>query len=137
MAGTARGVNGTTIQVSVGLKETNLADYLGTVLIGGPGFVRYFSGYRVLRGKLMETHEPGRLLVAVGEALLLLARIGLLKGKKTADPGDPEIASTLEREGATLEKAQIVFDDHILSASKVVSPRELASRVLEHLLVLG
>ena len=135
MKGTARGVNGTMIPISMDLKEADPADYLGAVLIGGPGFVRYFSSYRVLRGKLVEMHESGRLLAAVGEAVLLLARIGVLKGKKAADPEDQEMKSTLQTEGASIEKTQVVFDNGILTASKKVHPSELSSRVLEHLLV--
>jgi putative intracellular protease/amidase len=137
MTGTARGINGTQISISTDLKEANPADYIGAVLVGGPGFVSYFSGYRVLRGKLVEMHESGRLLAAVGEAQLLLARIGVLKGIKIADPRDPEMTSSLKREGANIENTEIVFDHHVLTASNKVSPRELASRVLEHLLVLG
>jgi len=137
MTGTARGVNGTQIPVSIDLKEANLADYIGAILVGGPGFVSYFSGYRVLRGKLAEMHESGRLLAAVGEALLLLVRIGILKGIKIADPGDTEMTSTLQREGAIIEPNEVVFDNRVLTASNKVSPRELANRVLEHLLVLG
>ncbi len=137
MNGTARGVKGTTIPISVDLKEANPADYVGAVLIGGPRFVSYFSGYRVLRGKLAEMNESGRLLAAIGEAVLLLARIGVLKGKRIADPDDAEMKSTLQVEGASIEKMQVVFDNGILTASKEVPPRELASRVLEHLLVIS
>ncbi len=137
MTGTARGINGTQIQVSINLKEVNPADYLAAVLVGGPGFVSYFSGYRVLRGKLAEMNESGRLLAAVGEALLLLARVGALKGIKVADPDNAEITQTLQREGASIEKSQVVFDNHVLTASNKASPRELASRVLEQLLVSG
>ncbi len=135
MTGTARGVNGTTLSISVDLKDASPADYLAAIIIGGPGFISYFSSYRLLRGKLVEMHESRKLLAGVGEALLLLARVGLLKGKKIADPVDLQIASTLEREGAIIEKAQIVLDDRILTASGDVSPRELANRVLERLLV--
>ncbi len=137
MTGTARGINGTQIPVSIDLKEVNPADYLGAILVGGPGFVSYFSGYRVLRGKLTEMNDSGRLLAAVGEALLLLARIGALKGIKVADPDDAEMISTLQREGASIEKSQIVFDNHVLTASNKASPSKLASRVLEQLLILG
>ena len=137
MTGTARRVNGTKIPISVDLREPNPADYLGAILIGGPGFVSYFSGYRLLRGKLVEMHESHKLLAGVGEALLLLARIGLLNGRRIADPIDIETTSTLLIEGARIEKAQIVLDDNILTASKDVLPRELASRVLELLLVLS
>lgn len=135
MTGTARGVNGTTLPISVDLKDASPSDYLAAILIGGPGFVSYFSGYRLLRGKLAQLNESGKLLAGVGEALLLLARVGLLNERKIADPFDLEIASTLEKEGARIEKRQIVLDDNILTASKNVSPRELANRVLEHLLV--
>lgn len=137
MTGTARGVNGTQIPVSTDLKEANPADYIGAILVGGPGFISYFSGYRLLRGKLSEMHDSGRLLAAVGEALLLLARIGVLKGIKIADPGDAEITSTVRGEGAIIEQREVVFDNHVLTASIKVSPRELASRVLEQLLVLS
>ncbi len=137
MTGTARGINGTQIPVSTDLKEANPADYIGAVLVGGPGFVSYYSGYRVLRGKLAEMHESGGLLAAVGEALLLLARIGVLKGIKIADSGDAEMTSTLQREGAIIESREVVFDNNILSASNNVSPRELANRVLEQLLAIG
>ncbi len=137
MTGTARGINGTQIPISIDLKEANPSDYIGAVLVGGPGFVSYFSGYRVLRGKLAEIHDSGRLLAAVGEALLLLARIGVLKGTKIADPSDAEMTSSLKGEGAIIETKEVVFDNGVLTASNQVSPRELANRVLEHLLILG
>ncbi len=137
MTGTARGVNGTTIPISLDLKDANPREFLGAILVGGPGFISYFSGYRLLRGKLVEMYDSHKLLAGVGEAVLLLSRIGLLKGRQVANPADSEILSTLQREGSIIQNTQITLDENILTASTDVAPRELASRVLERLLAAG
>ncbi len=137
MTGTARGAGGTTIPVGTSLSDANPSDYVGAILVGGPGFIGYFSGYRLLRSKLEEMGESGKFLAAVGESLLLLARIGLLKDKITADPADITIASALKNEGAKIGTAHIALDGNILTASNQAPPRDVASQILGQLLVLG
>lgn len=134
MAGTARGAKGTTLPVEVVLKDIIPIEYPGAFLVGGPGFISYFSGYRVLRSKIMEMNEEGKLLAGVGESLLLLARVGLLKGRRVADPADKEVAAALRVAGAILNGEKIIVDGNILSASNDAPPRDLAGRFLACLL---
>ena len=92
--GTARGKLGGNAKVDVALSEVNGDDYAAVVFVGGPGSADYFTDKIALK-LATDAYQKGRVVGAICIAPGILARAGILKGKKaTVFPGEIE---TLKR----------------------------------------
>ncbi len=112
--GIARGKLGGTAKVDVSLSEVKVDDYAAVVFVGGAGSADYFTDKDALK-LAVEAYQKEKVLGAICIAPGILARAGILKGKR-ATVFSSEIES-LKREGAEYTALTVVVDGKIVTAN--------------------
>jgi len=111
--GTARGKLGGIAKVDAALSEVKIDDYAAVVFIGGPGSADYFTDKTAVK-LATDAYQKGKMVGAICIAPGILARAGILKGKKaTVFPSETE---TLKREGANYSALPVVVDGKVVTA---------------------
>ncbi len=114
----ARGKLGGVTKVENVLDEAHAQDYDAIVFIGGPGAVEYQENKEAHR-IAKEAENQGKVLAAICIAPTILARAGVLHGKRATvwDDGAGTQAKLLEQEGAIYEPKDVVRDGNIITAN--------------------
>jgi protease I len=116
--GTCTGLGGARVDATLGLSEARPEDFDGVVFVGGPGARALFDhpdAHRLAR----ELFAAGKLVGAICIAPVILARAGLLRGKR-ATVFETE-ATVLRDEGASVLSLGVVADGTLVTAR---GPRE-------------
>lgn len=110
----ASGKLGGTAEVDVIFSEINVDNYDAIVFVGGPGVVTYWDDWRAQAlGRLFKDNDKP--VCAICSAPVILARAGLLEGKKaTSFPGDRE---SMEKEGVEYSEGPLEYDFGILTGN--------------------
>lgn len=112
--GIAKGKLGLTVKPDIMLKDVIVADYDAVVFIGGGGAEVYLDDAQAHR-IAQEAHKQAKLLAAICIAPAILARAGVLKGKKaTVFPGDE---GELKAHGAVYTGAAVEKDGMIITGA--------------------
>lgn len=129
-AGIARGKLGGTAKVDVALSDVKVADYAGVVFVGGPGSADYFTDKTTLN-LAREAYQKEKIVGAICIAPGILARAGILKGKKaTVFPSEAE---TLKKEGAHYLNLPVVVDGKIITADGPDAAEEFGKELVKAL----
>ncbi len=113
-AGLARGKLGGTTQADISIKDVKVEEYAGIIFIGGPGAADYFVDKTAL-DLAKEAYEKDKVVGAICIAPGILARAGILKGKKaTVYPSELD---TLKNKGAHYINRPVVVDGKIITAN--------------------
>ena len=128
--GTALGKLGGTAKVDVAISEVKADDYAGVVFVGGPGAADYFTDKTALN-LAREAYRKGKVVGAICIAPGILARAGILKGKKaTVFPSETE---TLKQEGANYLGLPVVVDGKIVTANGPDAAEEFGKELIKSL----
>ncbi len=112
--GVAQGRFGTTAKVDVAISQVEVDDYAGIVFIGGPGAADYF-GDPVALNLARKAYQKGKVVGAICIAPGILARAGILSGKKaTVFPSELDV---LKKRGALCQNVPVVVDGKIVTAN--------------------
>lgn len=116
-AGTCVGKFGKEEQAEVSLKDVDVSEFDKVAFIGGPGAAALADdedAKRIAR----ETVQAGKVLGAICIAPTILARAGVLKGKRATvwDSGG-EQAAVLQEENATYTGEDVTVDGKIVTAN--------------------
>lgn len=117
---------------NITLEEIRISDYDALVLVSGIGYRDYWEFEPVLE-LLREAHRLGLLIAAIANTPMLLARSGILKGKKATglfyeskdikDNGGEYIASSVYQDGNILTaKEAAMVDQYGLALVKALKP---------------
>ncbi len=96
------------------LATAHMDDFSGVVFVGGEGAAQLFDNadaQRIAR----EAHAQGKMIGAWGHAVGILAKAGILKGKRVT--GAPEIADVLRQNGAKYSGRQLERDGDLVTAA--------------------
>ncbi|MBN1444886.1 MAG: DJ-1/PfpI family protein [Candidatus Omnitrophica bacterium] len=128
--GAARGKMGGTAKVDVSLSEVKVEDYAAVVFVGGPGAADYIDDETALN-LAREADKKGRIVGAICIAPAILARAGILKGKKaTVFPSDRGI---LIEGKANYVDMPVVVDGRIITASGPDAAHEFGKTLVKAL----
>lgn len=129
-AGVAEGVSGTKVVPDLTLSEARASDYLAVVFIGGPGTESLYD--------LPEAHRlasdaaaQGKTLAAICLAPAVLARAGLLRGKRATVYSSA--SGELTAGGAVYTGASVEVDGKIVTANGPEAAAAFARAVLQSL----
>lgn len=131
--GKAIGKLGGETEVDVLLKDFNSMDYETVLFIGGPGAAKYIddqSVHQIIR----ETIENNKVLGAICIAPAILARAGVLGGKKAtvwSSVMDKSAVKILKQEKAIYQEESVVVDGKIITASGPSAAKEFAEAVIK------
>lgn len=135
VVGTAIGVQGGEADVEKTLEEFNASDFDAVVFVGGAGarnLMDNTDAHRIAQ----QTVEAGKVLAAICIAPTILAKAGVLFGKKAtvwSSSMDKSAVKILREEGALYEEGPVVVDGKIVTANGPAAAREFAQKLLEAL----
>lgn len=130
---TATGADGGVVPVDLLVKDINPADFNAVVFIGGSGALKYLDNedsYKVAK----ETVSQGKVLAALCISPTILAKAGVLEGKKATvwtSSMDKSAVKVLEDNGAVYQEEDVVVDGNIITGSGPVAAEAFGMKVVE------
>lgn len=131
--GRAIGADGGDIRVDMLLEDMEPADFDAVVFIGGPGALKDLDNersYEIAR----RTAKLGKVLGAICISPVILAKAGVLEGKKAAvwsGPLQKEPVRILKGRGAVYEEKPVVRDGKIVTGNGPGAARAFALSLIE------
>jgi len=126
----AFGKFGLKIWADLGFAEVSIHNYLGLVIVGGPGVMQLVHNAEVLN-LVKEANQENKVIGAICAALSVLASAGLLEGKRVAvDTSQKEF---VQEKGAIYSDAKLEIVDNIITASGPEESEEFAHVVVKAL----
>jgi protease I len=111
--GTATGVKGTAVEVTLAARDVQPDDFSAVIFIGGPGLQAYLDDPD-LTALAKRFAEADKLVAAICFGPAVLAHAGLLEGRRATVFKTEE--DTLKDAGATLTSEDAVVDGKIITA---------------------
>jgi len=115
------------------LRDLKVADYDAILFIGGPGAANYMDDetcHQIAR----EAVKADRVLGAICIASAILAKAGVLDGKKAtvwSSPLDRSTVKILEENGAIFQKDSVVVDGKIVTGNGPGAAKEFGEKIVE------
>ena len=131
--GEAVGAEGGEITVDLSLNEADASDFDAIIFIGGPGALSHLDNedsYRLAR----EAAGKGKIVAAICVAPAILAKAGVLKGKKATvwtSPTHREMAKVLMENGARYVDESVVVDGKMITANGPSAAGKFGEEVLK------
>jgi protease I len=124
------GMMGAAAKVDGLLGEMSAKDFDAVVFVGGTGAKVFFEdadAHRVAR----EADEAGKVLAAICIAPSILAKAGVLKGKKATVWEGDEYVGILKDGGSVYEKEKVVVDGRIVTGNGPDAARAFGEKIAE------
>ena len=115
--GTARGVAGGVIDIPLAVAELAPYRFDALAVIGGTGARRHLWDSGPVANAVAEVGREGGLLAAICYGVVVLARAGVLAGRRATGYPDPLVDIELRRGGAQVTPGEVVVDQRVVSAS--------------------
>lgn len=131
--GSARGMLGAIVDPDLTLDEVDVKDYDAVVVVGGGGSRDYLWNNLTLHGIVREFYNEDKVVAAICISPVVLAKAGLLDGKKTTVFPGQDTLSELKNAGAILVNKGAVADGRIVTGRGPESAEEFGRKVLEAL----
>ncbi|MFN3476738.1 MAG: DJ-1/PfpI family protein [Candidatus Methylomirabilales bacterium] len=126
--GEARGMKGTMVRPTALLGDVKYYDYDAVIFVGGDGTRRLFDHEKAT--KLAKDAEY-KVLGAIGEASLILANAGVLKGKRVT--GSPWAAGPLRAKEAVYTGKELEVDGKVVTAREALYAEPFVNALLKAL----
>lgn len=133
--GTAIGADGGDVDIDLLVSEINPANFDAIVFVGGPGCLENLdneNSYKVVR----ETVFQGKILASICISPVILARAGVLEGKKAtvwSSPMDRSPVKILKENGVIYEDKPVVVDGKIITGNGPSAAEDFAKVIIEAL----
>jgi len=127
-SGVAVSMSQLVVRLDLALRDVNVADYAGLVLIGGSGAAVHWDD-SLLQAKCREFASSGKVVAAIGIAPVTLARAGVLKGRRATAFRDRTTVDWLRQAGATYSFKGVVVDRNIITAASSEQARAFGQAV--------
>lgn len=114
----ATGFLGAVVKPDLAVEDVKIEDYSAVAVVGGTGAPELEKHPEVAK-ILKDAKAKGLLVCAICYSPAILAKIGLLKGKKATvwtSSTDKSLAKILEKHGATYSAQDVVQDGKIITA---------------------
>ena len=133
--GLAQGTLGGEVEINVNIKDVATNDFTGVVFVGGPGALKNLDNeesYKLAK----KFYAEKKLVAAICVAPVILAKAGILEGKKAtvwSSPLDKKTVKTLQEKGAGCSGESVVADGNIITANGPAAAEEFGKKILEYL----
>jgi protease I len=127
-SGVAVSMSQLVVRLDLALRDVNVADYAGIVLVGGSGAAVYWDD-SLLQARCREFASSGKVVAAIGIAPVTLARAGVLKGRKATVFRDATTVEWLRQAGARYSFNGVVADRDVITAASSEQARAFGQAV--------
>jgi len=131
--GVCRGMLGARATASLSLEEVEPSVYAGIVIVGGSGSPVHLWNSDLLVQLVKYFSKSNRLVAAICLSPVVLARAGILKGKKATCFESPPATKEMLRAGADLSAGPVVVDGNVITANGPAAAGEFAGAVVRAL----
>lgn len=134
VAGTARGMFGMQVTPDTTVDEVNPAEFDAVIVVGGSGSqIHLWDNVRV--HKIVQAlHQRGRLVAAICISPVVLAKAGLLKGRKATVFRTGTTINELKKSEALISDAPVVVDGKIITGRGPEAAKEFGRKIADNLL---
>lgn len=131
--GRARGMLGAEVAVDLLVSEANPADYDAVVVVGGFGSPTHLWGHEPLLELVKTMYGEGKVVAGICFSGAVLARAGVLAGKRATVFPAPHAMVELQRGGAHYVEEAVVRDGTVLTASGPEAAQAFAKALVRQL----
>jgi len=130
-AGTCRGMLGMKVEPDTTVDNVNVNDYDAVVVSGGTGAKEFLWNNQKVLDIVKEANSQNKVLASICLSGVVLAKAGVLKGKRATVFPTGETQRLLEWNGAKYVKDHVVIDGKILTADGPDAADEFADKIIE------
>jgi len=131
--GPCTGMLGAKAVATLSFEEVDPKPYDGIIIIGGTGSQTYLWEDELLPILVKYLRDSGKVVAAICLAPVILARAGVLKGKKATHFDNPTVFREMKGGGAIVVNQPVVTDSRIITANGPAASREFADAVVKAL----
>ncbi len=131
--GPCTGMLGAKTTAALSFEEIDPKHYDGLVIIGGSGSQTHLWDDDVLNQIVKFFHQSGKVVAAICLAPVVLARAGILKGKKATFYESPASFREMKIGGAVITNAAVVRDGRIITANGPAAAQAFADEIVRTL----
>src|SRR3989339_1994891 len=129
-SGLAKGSRGGTTTIDLPIRDVHIEDYDILIAIGGPGSPA-LGDYEEVLDLIRKAPSLGNPLAAICIAPYLLAKAGVITGKKAPSfPGEPAI-SEFSRQGVTRIQQPVLRDGNLITADGPMSAKDFGQEIIK------
>ncbi|MCP8305422.1 MAG: DJ-1/PfpI/YhbO family deglycase/protease [archaeon] len=129
--GTAKGMLGAKLDVETTVDEIDPADYDAVVIVGGSGSQTYLWDNKRVQEIVKKANNLGKLVSAICISPVVLARAGLLSGRKATVCRTDDTIRELKKAGAVISGAPIEVDGKIITGRGPEAAKQFGRKILE------
>jgi len=133
VAETARGMFGLQVTPDTTIDEVNPAEFDAVVVVGGSGSQTYLWNNLKVHQIVQTLHQKGGLVAAICISPVVLAKAGLLKGKKATVYRTATTIDELKKGGAVISHDPVVVDGKIITGRGPEAAGEFGEKIAESL----
>ena len=133
--GSCAGMLGAKVNATLSFKEVDPRSYDGILIVGGGGAQSYLWDDELLGGIVKYLDASAKVVAAICLAPVVLARAGILKGKKATCFYSPASSREMKAGGAVLVDKTVVTDGRIVTANGPAAATEFAETFIRSLAV--
>jgi|GEM_PF-154923 len=130
---TATSMDGRTVKVDIKISDARLNDYDAVVVIGGIGVPRTLWNNKDLINLVTNVNSNKKIVAAVSEAPVVLAKAGVLKNKNATVYPDNEAVKVLKKYGAKYVNQETIISDNIITGRDEKSSKEFGLKIIKAL----
>jgi protease I len=131
--GLSTGMLGMKAQATLSFEEVEPGGYEGLLIVGGSGAQQHLWDDDILVTLAKYFQESGKVVAAICLAPVVLARAGILKGKKATFFNTPVSFREMKAGGAVLVDKPVVADLRIITANGPAAAKEFGEAVVRAL----
>jgi protease I len=132
-AGTARGMFGTQVTPNTTVDKVNPDELDAVVVVGGSGSQTYLWNNSQVHKIVQAVNKKGGIVAAICISPAVLAKAGILKGKKATVFPSADAVNELKKAGAIVSDAPVVVDGKIITGKGPEAAKEFGRKIAESL----
>ena len=129
--GPCRGMLGMKVESDTTVDKVNVNDYDAVVVSGGTGSKEFLWNNQKVLDIVKEFNKQNKVIASICMSGVVLAKAGVLKGKRATVFPTGETQRLLEWNGAKYVKDHVVVDDNIITADGPDAADEFANKIVE------
>jgi protease I len=129
--GTAHGRLGMRVTPDTVISAVDPSDYDALVIAGGSGCQTYLWSNKPLLEAVKKVYEKGGVVAAICIAPAVLARAGIIKGRRCTVFQSPEAISEMEKGGCVLQGKSVVVDGRIATANGPAAAKAFGEAIIK------
>jgi protease I len=131
--GTCTGMLGAKATATLAFEEIDPKQYDGIIIVGGSGSQVHLWDDEILPVLVNYLRDEGKVVAAICLAPVILARAGILKGKKATHFDSPAVFREMKGRGAIVVNQPVVTDSRIITANGPGASKEFADAIVKAL----